>query len=165
MTRSGSIVYYLAAVVCGCLFMSMAVAAVGEGSIQFSASGLRGFFLLYFLSIVYGWFTAVVFALVLRRMAGLAKFSRAWQWAAAGAVLAPAVVWALSALWTRVLIEVRWPAPAITAAMTTIFFGPVMAVALPRNIWTAAAGGGLTGAATALVLFSIHRAFESGAPE
>ncbi len=164
MTRTGSIVYYLAAIVTGCLFMTAAIAASGVRTFGESAPTFKGLFLLYFLSLVYGWFTAVIFAIVLRLAAKIIRFRAGWHWAVAGFILTPAVIWALSAIWTRFLIGVHWPSPAVTAIVTTIFFGPMTAVFMTPSLAIGFLGAGFAGAATAWVLFSIHRAFDPNQP-
>ena len=164
MTRTGSLVYYLAAIVCGCLFMTLAITASGVRTFSATPPGFRGIFLLYFLCLVYGWFSAAVFAVVLRLFARLTKIRSGWQWALAGLLLTPGVIWALSVIWTRALIGIHWPTPLVTAIVTTLFFGPVTAAIMAPSAFMAFIGSGLTGAATALVLFSIHRAFEPNKP-
>lgn len=161
MTRSGSIVYYMAAVVCGCLFMSVALVVVGDASLRNSAGGGRDLFLLYFLSVVNGWCAALVFAFLLRRTASLAGWLRGWQWALAGAVLSPVVVWTMATLWTHALlgrIPLSWP--RLLLAMNVIFLGPMMTLALPGSVARALLAASAAGAPTALVLLAIHRAFQ-----
>ena len=101
MTRRGTLAYYLAAIVVGCFFMVLGVTAIGEGSLRFSTAGLRDVFLLYFLALVYGSFTMLLFAFLLRRAARWLKWERAAVWVLAGAAIAPALVWALFIVWDK----------------------------------------------------------------
>ena len=78
MTRRGTLAYYLTAIVVGCFFLVLGVTAIGEGSLRFSTAGLRDFFLLYFLALVYGSFTMLLFAFLLRRMAHWLKWEPRW---------------------------------------------------------------------------------------
>ncbi len=161
MTRSGSMVYYLAAVVCGCLFMSAALVVAGDASLRNPAGGGGELLLLYFLSMVNGWCAALVFAFLLRRTASLAGWLRGWQWALAGAVLSPVVVWVMATLWTHALlgrIPLSWP--RLLLAMNAIFLGPMTALTLPGSIARALLAAAAAGAPTALVLFAIHRSFQ-----
>ncbi len=159
MTRSGSIVYYLAAVVCGCLFMSLALLAVSEAPLRSAGGGYGDLFLLYFLSVVNGWFTALVFAFLLRRMTSLLRLRQGWLWILAGAAISPLVVWVLAESWPRIMRSIPLGWPGLMVALSSMFLGPVMALALPGNLGRAVLGAGMAGAATALVLYAIHRAF------
>lgn len=157
MTRRGSLAYYLAAVVVGCFFTAAGVAGIGEASLRLSRAGLRDLFLLYFLALAYGWFTLLVFAFVLRRCAGAGKSQRGWAWAAWGALLSPALVWTLYGVWHVVL------APRVPGGPQLIWwmiFGAAIGIAeFASSRLAATVCAGAIGAATALVLYRVQRAF------
>jgi hypothetical protein len=159
MTRRGSLTYYLAAVVVGCFFVSVAYALFGQvprwhGDPE-QVSSFREFFLLYFLSIPFGGFSALVFAFVLRRLAPLLRPRSSVAWVAAGAVLAPAVMWAFVVLAeaARIYGGAGRLSAAILAGVAWVCLGPIVL----SEIWWVVVPAGM---ATALVLCAIHRAFE-----
>ncbi len=159
MTRRGTLAYYFAAIVVGCFFLVLGVTAIGEGSLRFSGQGLRDFFLLYFLALVYGSFTMLLFAFLLRRMARWLKWERAVVWMFAGAALAPSLVWALFLLWSRLLSQWALVGPQVMWWM--IFGGAIGVAEFAHSQLAATVSAGAVGAATALVLHRIHRAFEA----
>ena len=163
MTRRGTLAYYFAAIVVGCFFMVLGITAIGEGSLRFSTAGLRDFFLLYFLALVYGSFTMLVFAFLLRRIAQWLKLTRTFAWSAAGALLAPSLVWALFFVWSRFLMERALVGPQVVWWM--IFGGAIGVAEFAQSNLAAAISAAGVGAASALVLHRIHRAFEPGADE
>ncbi len=158
MTRRGSLAYYFAAVVVGCFFVSVAYALFGrvprwDGGPE-QVSGFREFFLLYFLSIPFGGFSALVFAFVLRRLAPLLRPRSSVAWVAAGAVLAPAVMWGFVGLVEAA--RVYGPSRAVGTALMPVIWvslGPVFL----SGVWWITIPAGM---ATASVLYAIHRAFE-----
>jgi len=158
MTRRGSLTYYLAAVVVGCFFVSVAYALFGRfprwhGGPE-HVSSFREFFLLYFLSIPFGGFSALVFAFVLRRLAPLLRPRSSVAWVVAGAVLAPAVMWAFVGL--AEAARAYGSSRAVGTALTPVIWvslGPVFL----SSVWWITIPAGM---ATASVLYAIHRAFE-----
>lgn len=147
MTRRGSLAYYLAAWVCGCLFMSLGMWIAGEHAQSFD--GASGFLFLYFLSLIFGAFTTLLFAFVLRRMTSVLRYQHLWQWLLLGAVLGGGLVRGLG--WLRPVLE-RAHQPAVRAAVSLV---GVVAALPPSAFWVAIPAG----AATAFVLYQIHRAF------
>lgn len=158
MSRRGTLAYYFAAVVVGCFFMVLGVTAIGEGSLRFSTAGMRDFFLLYFLALVYGSFTMLLFAFLLRRVAGWLKWERAVAWVVGGFVLAPSLVWALFLLWDKLLSKGALVGPQVIWWM--IFGGAIGVAEFAHSQLAATVSAAAVGAATALVLRRIHRAFE-----
>ena len=159
MTRRGTLAYYLAAIVVGCFFMVLGVTAIGEGSLRFSTAGLRDVFLLYFLALVYGSFTMLLFAFLLRRAARWLKWERAAVWVLAGAAIAPALVWALFIVWDKLFSKWALVGPQVVWWM--IFGGAIGVAEFAHSQLAATVSACAVGAATALVLHRIHRAFES----
>jgi hypothetical protein len=152
MTRSGSLAYYLAAWICGCFFLALAVwahaAAAGRSTIA-GTSGASNLLTVYFFSLVFGFIDSIAGAFLLRRLAIAAHFRRAWQWGVAGAALAPLEVFLL-ARWGDAM---KW-GPGDTPNLWTFFVLAPMIVER-EAVWLAAPAGALA----ALVLYSIHKAF------
>jgi hypothetical protein len=152
MTRHGSLAYYLAAWICGCFFMSALVWLKDLASAPLQLATLKGaagllFFCFY--GLILGAFASLVGAFLLRRIATSARWMQAWQWALAGAVLAPVVIGLLGAWWNRV-----WElAGKARPWLSILAFGP--SLILDAGLWLAIPAGD----ATALVLYRIHRAF------
>jgi hypothetical protein len=152
MTRSGSLAYYLAAWICGCFFLALAVwahaAAAGHASLL-GLSGASTLLTVYFFSLIFGFLDALLGAFVLRRIAIAAHFRRAWQWALAGAALAPLEIFAL-ARWGDAM---KWKPGAIPTAGMFFVLAPM--IVEREATWLAAPAGALA----AMVLYSIHKAF------
>lgn len=159
MTKRGSLTYYFAAVVVGCFFASAGYALFGRFPQWHGnpavVSSFREFFYVYFLSIPFGGFSAIVFAFVLRRVASAFRFRSGPTWAAAGAVLAPGLIWASFEVLelirryggsSPVMNKVQW-------AFAVLLFSSVLLV----SIWWVMIPAGI---ATAFVLFLIQRAFQ-----
>lgn len=152
MTRHGSLAYYLAAWVCGCLLMSSSVwaRAVVVRSPDVADLGVAFSFIVFnFYGLMLGAPSALLVGFLLRRIAGLAKWKRAWQWMVLGAVLATALI---GAFWR--LEGLKMSGHAIAAHLIGFFgSGPWMVV---NSSWWLAVPAG---AATAWVLYRVHRAF------
>ena len=156
MTRRGSIVYYLAAWVCGCLFMSLAIWLPGKWGLTHwtpDFRGFSGFLAFYFLGLVFGAFTALLFAFLLRWLVVTLRWKLLWQWTLLGAVVAQVLVWGLGAAGREAEKHIshgaRW--------LFLLVAGPML---IPGGFRTSFAL--LTvpvGAVTAFVLCFIHRAF------
>jgi hypothetical protein len=153
MTRRGSLIYYLAAWICGCTFMSICIwlkDLFGAPLMQaYSMRGAIGLLLFNFYALIFGAASAFLGAFILRHLARAARWELAWQWALAGAILSPAIV-ELLGIWGRYLIagpesRHRW--------LLLLTYGPT--TVLDAGIWLAIPAG----AATAFVLYRIHRAF------
>jgi hypothetical protein len=152
MTRRGSLAYYLAAWIIGCVFMSLAIwlrdapgAAVGPLSFR---TGF-GVLLLCFYGLVFGACAALLGAFLLRRVALWLKWDEPVAWVAAGAGLATLLI-ALLGSWGRRLTDAPRLAPKWIQFAT---FGPK--IVLDAGWWLAIP----VGAATAFVLYRIDRAF------
>ncbi len=152
MTRRGSLVYYLAAWVCGCSFTSGCVWLVIRSSMGWYVAGFLGF---YALSLIFGAIVSYLFALLLRGMSAKLGFSQLWHWVAAGAALAVVLILSLGGLGVTIF---RARAPVSEgfwqAALLLLLAGP--AEVFDAGIWPAIPAG----AATACVLYYIQRAFE-----
>ncbi len=153
MTRRGSLAYYLAGWVCGCLFMSLAVWLPRRWEPTHWTPGFRGasgFLAFYFLALVFGAFTALLFAFLLRRLVGVLGLRSLWQWVVPGSGLAALLIWGLAALGRAVDTTVR-----PLEFLLILLLGALRAVR-PPPVWANL----LVGAATAFVLYFIHRAFQ-----
>ena len=156
MTRRGSLVYYLTAIVVGCLFMAVAILAVAQITTPRWDFG-RDLFLFYFLAISHGWLPALLYALLLRRVNGALRWNRSWQWMVSGGSVAILVIIAwlfIPADWVGARFVMRsllWLLPSGNMVISYGFTSSLK-VLLP----TIFLGGG----ATAFVLHRIHRAFE-----
>ncbi|MGB6429270.1 MAG: hypothetical protein WBF06_01695 [Candidatus Acidiferrales bacterium] len=152
MTRSGSLAYYLASWICGCFFLALAVwahAATGGHSPLHGSSGASNLLTVYFFSLIFGFLDSIIGGFLLRRVAIVAHFARAWQWAAAGAVLAPLEIYAF-ARWGDAMLWQPGNMPSVWS-----FFVLAPMIVEREAAWLAAPAGALA----ALVLFSIHKAF------
>jgi len=152
MTRHGSLAYYLAAWVCGCFFISLAVwlkdlANPGIGFISFRSA--FGFLIFDFYGMILGVVAALLGGFLLRRAAALAKFRHVWQWIFTGAIVEPVLIFILGSFAKSAALEQR----SLPGWLNLISFGP--AVVWKVGLWLAAPAG----AATAWVLYRVHRAF------
>lgn len=159
MTRRGSIAYYMAAVVCGCFFLVVALAGVGQRSLRVSPAGFGDIFLLYFLSLAYGSISLLLFAFLLRVLARRIRWISGIEWMVGGAILACVLAWSMNAIWVHWLSQRDLPGP--TRLWMIVFGGPVGLVGLAKGPVSATLAMALMGAATAWVLERIHRAFEN----
>ncbi len=159
MTRRGSIAYYSAAVVCGCFFLVLALAGVGERSLRVTKPGISDLFLLYFLSIAYGSVALLLFAFLLRLIARRVRWISSMEWMVGGAILACALTWTMSTMWLHWLGVRNLPGP--TLAWMIVFGGPVGLVGLAKGPVSATLAMAVMGAGTGFVLGRISLAFES----
>lgn len=151
MTARGSLAYYLAAWVCGCFFMSVTIWFGNE--VHLTESPAASLFLyIYFLSLMFGAISALLFGFFLRRGANLLCWSRTWQWLIGGAILAPILVALLgTAASSQALAASNW-----RAWIFMPLSGPYFVSGRHRWMPLLAAPAG---SATAWVLSRIHRAF------
>jgi hypothetical protein len=153
MTRSGSLAYYLTAWICGCFFMSLIVwvrdlfGATADNA--FSTHSVFGLIFFYFYGLVFGAIAALVGGFLLRRVMTALKCKTPSHWAAAGAILAPAVITVLG-LWGR---HVGIDEQSGMRALRIITFGPKIVV--ETGWWLAIPAG----AATSYLLCRVQRAF------
>lgn len=154
MTRRGSLVYYLAAWILGCFFMSTSIWIKdlwGPPLMQMGSRQAFGMLLFYVYSLSFGASTALLGAFLLRRLMALLKCKTPAHWAGVGAILAPVLIGILGT-WGRHASSGTGsrPAPRLLAFVT---FGPM--TVLEAGWWLAVPAG----AATAYLLCRIHRAF------
>jgi hypothetical protein len=155
MTRHGSLAYYLAAWICGCFFMAFGfwvnVHRLRGGSSQ-EVSPDGGLLALCFLAFITGAVPSLLFAWLLRRLMGAFRIEQFWLWITAGAVLALVLLKVLSSLGH--LARDPWFLPyPILPIWLLLLIGPM--TVLDAGIWATLP----VGAATAGVLFAVHRAF------
>jgi hypothetical protein len=151
MTRSGSLAYYLAAVVCGSFFFTLAQFIIGRANLGGVRDLASSFLFAFFLETIFGCVAQLLAAFVLRRLASPLKWTEAWHWAVGGAGVFLLVLYALSLLgagFNRVASGPR------AEQIGNYLFGRA-ADSLHGGIWPALAAGALT----ALVLFAVNRAF------
>jgi len=154
MTRQGSLVYYLAAWVCGSFFLSLAVwihAAVRGGQPLFAPKGAADLLTIYFFCLAFGWFQSLLGGFLLRRFAIFTGSYEAWQWFIVGAVLWPIIILILD----KIGGSATWGPNSANGAWTMFVTGAM--IVRREGTWIAAPAGGLVG----LVLFTINRAFTS----
>ena len=148
MTRSGSIAYYLAAVVCGSFFFTLAHFLVGtdRGS---DPDWARAFLFSFFLGTIFMCIPQIFAGFVLRRLAGPLHWTKAWHWAIGGA-----------GIFLLVLIMLGFAGTAfdrVAAGTRIASLGPFVfgQASMRSGIWQTLSAGALT----ALVLYSVQRTF------
>ena len=152
MTRRGSIAYYLAGVVCGSFFFSASyyayfVIAKGASSRNWG----RDFLFVYFLTALFGFLPQLLGAWLLRRIATRFAWTTMLSWLLGGSAVFVVIVWGVGQL--GLLVE-RWQLPlSVKASLMSALFGPMFVALQPLWVPIPAA------AATAWVLFTVHRAF------
>ena len=151
MTRRGSLAYYLAAWVCGCFFMSLTI-WVGSELHPIEPRSVSLLLYIYFLSLMFGAVTSLLFGFFLRRAANRTHWNRTWHWLAGGATLAPALTALLGAVASSQALQGSGWRDWIFIPLT----GPYLINGSHRWMPLLAAPAG---AATGWVLSRIHRAF------
>ena len=153
MTRRGSLAYYLAAWIGGCVFMSvclwMWVFIEGGRQNERLAPIAFGLLLSCFYGLIIGAAASLLFAFLLRRLMAALRWRAVLQWAIAGAVLNTIVIVALGNC-------DRWANAHSVPTLSRIGIltaGP--GVVMDTGWWIAIPAG----AATAYVLYRIDRAF------
>lgn len=159
MTRRGSLAYYFAAIVCGCFFVALTYYLHSALEWGFGERWGRDLLFAWFLSVIAGFLPILFFAFLLRRAAGLMKLSAAWQWMALGVVAGLATLSLLDRAGT-LLEQLYFPAERqrLKSLLVFPFVGPMMYAAKP--LWLPIPAF----AATAYVLYRIHRAFDRADP-
>lgn len=142
MTSRASLVYYLSAVVIGCLLMSLAVWL----SPVFDAFRIKGgFFGFYLLGLLCGSLVAILHAFALRKLTVTFGWNRSWQWIVSGAAIAWVLTWALGSLALSVeSLSSGWIFLLVLAGPTAAVFA---------GTWPTVLAGG----ATACFLHMVHR--------
>ena len=151
MTRHGSLAYYLASWVCGCFFMSFTIWIGNEIHPTVPRSILLLFYI-YFISLMFGALTSLLFGFILRYAASLMTWSRMWHWLAGGAIVAPALTSLLGAISaSQTLQGSGWRAWIFIPLMGPYLINGGRSWMLLLTV--------PAGAATAWVLYRVHRAF------
>jgi hypothetical protein len=151
MTRSGSLAYYMAGVVCGSFFYTLVHFVADFGNRASNGVWGRDILLAFFLGTIFGWFPQIVAAFVLRKLSGPLKWSAAWHWVVGGAGIFLVVFLLIGIAGAQ--LE---PLTAGTRydGLERILFGQAM-LSARSSVWQ----GLLAGAATSFVLYRVHRAF------
>jgi hypothetical protein len=155
MTRHGSLAYYLAAWICGCFFMALGFWVDVHWLRGASPQGEFldvGFLALCFFGLILGAVPSLLFAWLLRRVMRVFSVEQFWLWIAAGAALALLLIWFLGSL-GHLARDPRFLPYSALPIWPFLLVGPVSV--LEAGIWAALP----VGAATAGVLFAMHRAF------
>jgi len=155
MTRRGSLAYYLAAWVCGCFFMAFVFwLEVHWPSKASSEAVFRdvGFLGLCFFGLIFGAVPSLLFGLILRRLLWLLRADNVWIWIAVGAALALLLIWILGSV-GRLARDPRFLPYSALPIWPFLLVGPL--AILEGSIWVSVP----VGAATASVLYAVHRAF------
>jgi hypothetical protein len=150
MTKRGSLAYYLAAVVCGSFFFTLAQFLIGRDSTG-ASNWARDFLFAFFIETIFGCIPQLVAAFVLRRLASPLRWTQAWHWAIGGAgvyLFVFMVLGILGAAFDRV--AAGWS----FARFGLYLFGQAT-MSMRGGVWQVLAAGGVT----ALVLFSVNNAF------
>ncbi len=159
MTRNGSLAYYLAAWICGCFFMALGFwvdihwlrGAWSQGEFLDV-----GFLAICFFGLILGAVPSLLFAWMLRRLMRVFAIERFRFWIFTGAGLALLLIWLLGSVGHLARDPRLLPYSALPI-WPFLLVGPVSV--LEAGIWAAVP----VGAATAGVLFAIHRAFAQNA--
>jgi len=154
MTKRGSLAYYMAAIVCGSFFFTLAQFLIGResGTSSSAAAWARDFLGAFFIGTIFGFVPQVVAACVLRGIAGPLRWTIAWHWAMGGAgvyLLVTMILGLMGAEFDRIVGGWRY------ANSIGLFLFGQAGMAVHSGIWQTLVGGAMT----SLVLFSVHRAF------
>jgi hypothetical protein len=155
MTSRGSLAYYLAAWACGCLFMAFAFwLEIHWPSKASSEEMFRdvSFLGLCFFGLMFGAVPSLLFGWVLRRLLRLFGAENVWVWISAGAPLALLLIWILGSA-GRLARDPRFLPYSALPIWPFLLVGPL--AILEGTIWISLP----VGAATASVLYAVHRAF------
>lgn len=145
MTRRGSLAYYFAAVVVGCLFTSGVVWVAS----RYSPHPWDGPYLAFYAaSLATGSVTAATGAFLLRRICRGFNLRDAWHWILLGAAVAPLTVWVFS----RFVFP--WWSPT-WLWLAGLFLGGGAGVVVRYGLWLAIPAGALT----AYILYLVDSAF------
>ncbi len=151
MTRRGSLAYYLAGVVCGSFFYTLAHFITARPNRGIGTSWAGGLLEAFFIGTIFGWFPQIVAAFLLRRVSVPLRWSEAWHWVVGGAGIFLLVFVVLGMVGAAIdqrtggLGYGRW---------AQIFFGQAT-LSDRSGIWQGLAAG----AATSFVLYRVHRSF------
>ncbi len=155
MTSRGSLAYYLAAWVCGSFFMAFAFWVEVRWPVKTSPDAVFrdvSFLGLCFFGLILGAVPSLLFGWILRRLLKLLRAENVWTWIAAGAVLALLVIWFLGSA-GRLARDPRFLPYSALPIWPFLLVGPL--AILEGSAWISLP----VGAATASVLYAVHRAF------
>lgn len=155
MTRSGSLVYYLASWICGGFFLTIAMYLQERASPSGMGSGPSGvgavIITTYFLVLIFCAFLSLLFAFLLRRLMIAFRAKSLWQWMLAGTILALPMTWAVR--WASRTSDAMGLEGAVHQVAILLFLG-VRGIA-ENHVLLALPVAALNSA----VLFLIHNAF------
>jgi len=160
VTKRGSIVYYLAAWVWGCISMAVLIwCAVPDRErlswLMGQDSAVAGLLAVCVTALLLGAPAATLFALLLRRAVLWMRWGGALRWVLAGSVLAPLVIAAMGAA-SHYYFQIGSDTYRILVLTVTVL------LAGPGGIYPSGILAAIpVGALTAYVLFLVHRAFNS----
>lgn len=158
MTRRGTLIYYLTAWVIGCFSIAVAIWIKGlladELPLQNRSFDLLGF---AFYAMVFGGALSLLGGFVLRKLMDALKCRTPLHWAAAGAILAPALVLAAARMGRGLAVVTlnKWPAFRSSVAVVEFVFFVGANTVVANGWWLAIPAG----AATAYLLGRVERAF------
>jgi hypothetical protein len=158
MTRRGSLAYYLAAWICGCFFMSVAICVKDRNALvgaNFSTAVRLMYF--YFFSLMLGFVPALIFGFLLRRAAGVLGRKLPAIWIVGGAVIAPGIVAVIGGWARNATAFSHWG--TLSAGLVFAFTGG-LSFTYGEGWWLAIP----VGAATAYVVYRIDSAFAPQSP-
>lgn len=154
MTRRGSLIYYLAAWVFGCvpvsftMWLNVFVISRRNGIIQSDQIALLLAYSFY--GLLLGAFPAFVCAFIVRRLMTGLNLMKVWQWSLGTMIVAPVVLVVLGVVGRKInnpMLPNLNPAALLTYGAEFLLEGGMVWLALP------------TGAITGCVLFTVERAF------
>ena len=151
MTRSGSLAYYLAGVVCGSFFYTLAHFITERPTRGLGTTWAGGLLEAFFIGTIFGWFPQIVAAFLLRRAARPLRWTEAWHWVVGGAGIFLLVFLILGIL--GAMIDQRTGGLGY-GHWAQVLFGQAT-LSVRSGIWQGLAAG----AATSFVLYRVNRAF------
>jgi hypothetical protein len=150
MTKRGSLAYYLAAVVCGSFFFTLAQFLIGRDSTG-TSNWARDFLFAFFIETIFACVPQLIAAFVLRRLASPLRWTQAWHWAIGGAgvyLMVFMVLGIVGAVFDRV-------AGGWSFARFGLYLFGQATRSIRGGIWQVLVAGALT----SLVLYSVNNAF------
>ena len=164
MTRRGSLVYYLAAIVVGCFFLAGLAELRQLGKPLSVKEVTTGLVFWYFFGLIYASSTVLIFAFLLRRVTSWLGLKSTWLWIGTGAAVSIASTWTLGSLGNVLLFRPGPQALLWLPLYYAVYFALMApAVFVEQPLWLPLWLPAVTGALTAAVLHRIHRAFETSA--
>ena len=161
MTRRGTLAYYLAAWVIGSFVVALMlwIIAASSGTRSGEPANAAMLLRLNFLSLIFGAPGALFFAFLLRRLMRWWGTHDVWKWLLTGAWLAVAPVLLLLPLYDRFSRSMNFDPGSLGFLLTLVLAGP--GLLSHSGLWQVP----IEGAATAVVLCLIDRAFDRPAEQ